>query len=544
MENKIRPKIVLFLVYTAFIGLALFGSLKANDFSLLNSENSVYIANESFEPDLSVRKINRSEQGLQEYRVQISGEELKGLETETLVLFLNKLTDNAYSVKLNGTIIGSEGDMENGHSMFKNSPNHFSFDRELVEDDNELLVSTYASYKSGLEAKGVYIADGDIGMRQARNLDFFGNNFVLIVIGFLIFSILIMIFIYYLNKKREIGFLYFAIATAFMTIYFFDYIKIVYLSYDYLFYKKIFLISLYIAIWFYMLAMSHFLKCLYLKYIAAFNASSFIIMSLFVDNFILYKRLYTYWYFLLLINIILGFVCSLRNIRKVRQAFILVGAFLYASVYAGLAIIIEFLNFSFSINSPLVYLFVFSALPLLFGFEELISKEEQISYEKKEKEKEYLNSMTDNLTSTWNQRYLYRKLEERIGETILAMIDLDDFKEINDNYGHLAGDFVLKEFTDLAINTFRKTDNICRYGGDEFIILLYDCDKAEAVLVMEKLRRKVEEHDFVFDGQLMKITISIGIYETREDESVDQAIEKADKKLYLSKEKGKNIISI
>lgn len=532
------------LIYSAFVALATISAFKANDLSLLNSENSIFIRNEQFEPNLSMHKINKSEQGIQEYKINLSREDLSALNSDVLILFLNKLTDNAYSVKLNGIIIGSEGDMKKGHSMFKSSPNHFSFDSKLIEDNNLLIINTYATYKSGLESKGIYITDSHIGMRQSSKVDFYGRHLIMVGIGFLIFSALVMVFIYFINRERELGFLYCAIATVFITIFFVDFLKIVYLNYSYLFYKKIFLTSLYVAVWFYTLSMSKFLKCFYLKYISGFTAITFIIMSLLVDDFILYKKLYSYWYLGLILTMIIGFIYSLKDFKKVRQAFIFVAAFFYSTVYASMSILIEFFHSSSSINSPLVYMVIFSALPLLFGFEELTSKQKQIHHEKEQTKNEYINSITDNLTGTWNQRFLYKKLEESKEDIILAMIDIDDFKLINDNYGHLAGDFILKEFTNLAIETIRKTDHVCRYGGDEFIILLYNCNEAQAALVMENLREKVEKHNFVFGNQSMKITISVGIYNSLEGETVDQALKKTDKQLYISKEKGKNSVSL
>lgn len=544
MKDNIKNKLILFFAYTLIVFAALTAAFKANDMSLLNSDNSLLISNEEFEPNLSMHKIDKFEQGMQEYVFKLSREELDHLRTDTLVFFLNKLTDNAYSVKLNDIVIGFEGDMGKGHSMFKNSPNHFSFDKKLIQDENTLTINTYATYKSGLETKGVYITDSKVGMEQARKIDFFGIHIIILSIGFLMFSIVAMVVIYYINKNKEIGFLYSAIATVFIAIYFIDYLKIVHLPYSYLTYKKIFMISLYIAVWFYMLAMSKFLDCFYLKYLAAFNTISFIVMSLLVNDFILYKKLYSYWYLALLVNIILGFICSLKNLKKVRQAFIFLAAFLYSSIYASLAILIEFFNSSFSINSPLVYIVIFSALPLLFGFEELTSKEKQISHEKQLKEREYINALTDNLSGAWNQRFLYSELYEKMGQSVIAMCDIDDFKVINDNYSHLAGDHVIKEFSDLVKRSIRKTDYLCRYGGDEFIILFYNCDVDQVSMIMEEIRRKVERHKFIYKGQIMKITISIGIYKTKKDESVDQALEMVDKELYLSKQNGKNCISI
>lgn len=290
--------------------------------------------------------------------------------------------------------------------------------------------------------------------------------------------------------------------------------------------------------------MSKYFQCFYLKYSTGFTAISFIVMSVFVKDFILYKRLYQYWYVLLLINILLAFIYSFLNIKKSREALVFFTMLLYLFGYTSVTIMIEFSNTYFNINSTLVYIVIFSVLPLLFGFEELTTKEKQLTYEKELRKNEYINSITDNLAGTWNQRFLYNQLQETTGKYIIAMIDIDDFKEINDNYGHLAGDFVLKEFSDLAINTIRKTDDLYRYGGDEFIIIFNECDKKEALSIVERLRKRVEKRDFIFDNKLIRITVSIGIYVPFKKEAVEETLKNVDKQLYKSKEKGKNVVSI
>lgn len=218
--------------------------------------------------------------------------------------------------------------------------------------------------------------------------------------------------------------------------------------------------------------------------------------------------------------------------------------FLYLFGYTGVTIFIEFSNTYFNINSTLVYIVIFAVLPLLFGFEELTTKEKQLTYEKELRKNEYMNSITDSLTGTWNQRFLYRQLKEITGKYIIAMLDIDDFKEINDNYGHLAGDFVLKEFSDLAIKTIRKTDDLYRYGGDEFIIIFNECNKKEALLIMERLRKEVEKRDFIFDNKPISITVSIGIYKPLKKEAIEEILMNVDHQLYRSKEKGKNVVSL
>lgn len=544
MKKNIRAKTIIFCLYSLLVILAIYSGFKASDLSLLNKDNSLFISNESFKPDLSAHTINKASQGLQEYKVEFNRNKIKHLEMETLVFFLNKTTDNAYSVELNGINIGSEGDIRNGKSMFKNSPNQFSFDSKLIEDKNTLIINTYATYKSGLEADGIYISNYDVGIKQARKLDFFGKHLVIGGIGILIFSVIIMMFLYFNDKNKEIGYLYGAISTIFISIYFFDYLKIISIPYTYLTYKKIFMNSLYIAVFFYIMAMDKFLDCKKLKALSFFTALSFFIMSLFVDNIVLYKKLYTYWYFILLVNIILAFIYSFYKLKKNRQAFIFFSGFLYGSIYGSLAILIEYFDSSFSINTPLVYIVVFSALPVLFGLEEMTRKDQEIYKEKKQRKTEYINSITDNLTGAWNRRHLYNQLNERKNESILAMIDIDDFKYINDNYSHMAGDYVLCKFAEIVTSMVRQTDDVFRYGGDEFIIIFYKCSKKQVALIMEEIRRKIEAYEFIFSGQKIKITMSAGIHNISEYETIEESLKKVDEELYKAKKKGKNKISI
>lgn len=276
-----RSKIIMLTIYTLIIGLVIFLGLKSSDVSIINDVNSYYIDKDSFEPSFDVRKINKSEQGLQEYKINFSGKSLNHLKTESLIFFMNKITDSAYSVKLNGIIIAEEGDMKKGNSMMKNSAHHFSFDKELLENNNTLVINTYASYKSGLESDGIYIVNSDVGMKLSQSTDYLSNNLLVSGIMFLVFSGMLMVIIYFFNRNKESGFLYSALALVFISIYFIDYLKIVYLENTYLTYKKIFLSSLHIGIWLTLVAMDKFLKINKVKYLSALSAIGFIMDRLY-----------------------------------------------------------------------------------------------------------------------------------------------------------------------------------------------------------------------------------------------------------------------
>jgi diguanylate cyclase (GGDEF)-like protein len=119
----------------------------------------------------------------------------------------------------------------------------------------------------------------------------------------------------------------------------------------------------------------------------------------------------------------------------------------------------------------------------------------------------------------------------------ILLLDIDHFKKVNDIYGHLAGDDVLKKFTQILINGTRKTDIVARWGGEEFVILLPDTEFSSAIKLAETLRLKVSEGDF---SPVDRITCSIGITQWNEGETPDQLLKRVDKKLYAAKEEGRN----
>jgi diguanylate cyclase (GGDEF)-like protein len=119
----------------------------------------------------------------------------------------------------------------------------------------------------------------------------------------------------------------------------------------------------------------------------------------------------------------------------------------------------------------------------------------------------------------------------------IIMLDIDNFKGINDTYGHLEGDRVLKTVASIIKYSIRESDYVFRYGGEEFLILLPNTDINGAVVVGEKIRRNMENFDF---GLGRKITISCGIKQIENFDNPYLDIEEADKYLYIAKKSGKN----
>ena len=156
---------------------------------------------------------------------------------------------------------------------------------------------------------------------------------------------------------------------------------------------------------------------------------------------------------------------------------------------------------------------------------------------------------TDPLTNCFNRRALMEKLEQEMDRaaryaTMLTgmMIDIDNFKQINDTHGHLVGDRVLKQLANLLKREQRSVDVVARYGGEEFVVLLPETTSAESRNFAERILRRVATHDFGETGQSVRVTISIGIA-TFPDERVsdgESLLRLADSHLYRAKSDGRN----
>lgn len=166
-------------------------------------------------------------------------------------------------------------------------------------------------------------------------------------------------------------------------------------------------------------------------------------------------------------------------------------------------------------------------------------------------------SITDPLTGAFNRAHFEEFLPNHIRSVAgmaadsdhrnisVMMADIDHFKKVNDVHGHPGGDLVIKSVAEIMMKCFRKTDVICRYGGEEFLIIFPATPIEGAVSAGEKFRKLIEAHDFMFEGKRIPVTISLGVAQLRFDaEDGKQAIARADEALYDAKKTGRNRVSV
>jgi len=161
-------------------------------------------------------------------------------------------------------------------------------------------------------------------------------------------------------------------------------------------------------------------------------------------------------------------------------------------------------------------------------------------------------SVTDPLTEAYNREFLQQRLPpavenaERRGEPLsVAMIDIDHFKDVNDQFGHAIGDRVLAEVAGRLRAAIRAGDLLVRYGGEEFLVLLPGSDATKAAEIAERMRLKMESDPIRTDGTDIEVRISVGVAELRRGADTGaQLIRRADTALYAAKGRGRNLVEV
>ena len=228
------------------------------------------------------------------------------------------------------------------------------------------------------------------------------------------------------------------------------------------------------------------------------------------------------------------FMVPNRLINKIAVSIIIIIFFNFMSIYY-----IDNISMK-ELSAVIVYLLIILILSSINSFRDDYYKRVHYVYNK-----ELIRlSTTDTLTGVYNRAKFNQEFKrnidyaKRYGTPLsLIIIDFDDFKRINDNYGHLAGDGVIIQFVEIVNKNIRVIDIFARWGGEEFVLLLPNTDLNQGMATAERLRCSIEK--YVFENA-DKITCSFGVAQYSEDDDMESLLHKADKMLYEVKGKGKN----
>lgn len=219
----------------------------------------------------------------------------------------------------------------------------------------------------------------------------------------------------------------------------------------------------------------------------------------------------------------------------------------FSFVYFGLLILT--LDYLYYYKPVIVKIAV--KLLFVFGYSLLaIGVSKWIRYNELRKDELSIQANTDELTGILNRRsftsflnFEFNNAKRNLSPFSLVIIDIDYFKQVNDKYGHLTGDEILVNLATLMKDSFRSTDRVCRWGGEEFAVLLPNTSLRNAMVVAEHFRKKVEDNEYHSGHEVIKYTISAGVSELlTTDTSIDKIINRADEALYKAKHKNRNCV--
>lgn len=532
-------KIVYTFIYIC-IAISLLGVNKYTDsLDFLDKSNTVFINPKEFNEDFSVYELKNGDDYIFNYTISIPDEVYKNLDGEEYRLIINGVHDNAIKVWFNNQLVISVGDSENGLSMLRSAHVYGSIERSMIESNNLIKIQTYANNRTGTDNPIIFTEKAP-GERAIRLLVLFNERLIAIVIGFIIMSVVFVLIIYTLNKQGNKLLLFLSLATLFIGIYFFDYLPVNYLNQEYIILKKIFLFNLSLGILFYGISLYTLIQKKYIIVLSLAQLVYYIVIILLSRDIVQFRFYYNYYYFSLLPIVLIFFMSTLFNIRKSSRLFILL---LHFSAIFALGLVrfgIGFKNNYFSLAMPIFIMFTVGFLPMIITFDLLLEKDLKVIREKELKDVAYKQSMTDDLTGVWNKRYLESRLDNLHEKTVVALIDLDNLKAINDTHGHLAGDAALYHIIQVIKNNIRQSDDICRYGGDEFVVIFEDCRIEDAVDIIEKIRKSICKKPIVFNEKQLTTSISTGLCAVSEELMGKKILECADRQLYIAKAKGKN----
>ncbi len=232
---------------------------------------------------------------------------------------------------------------------------------------------------------------------------------------------------------------------------------------------------------------------------------------------------------------------------------------LYSLALYGLIIYLlkDISELNLNIRQEMIVYFVYAMILLgynVLALEMIVTRQylkDKSLYLQSNLHKVEIESITDSLTGIGNRRFLQKIMKVQVSMAersqqyffSLSMVDIDFFKQINDQYGHHMGDKVLQKMCHIINHALRQSDTFGRYGGEEFIIVSPLTDASKSVEFAERVRKLVEEE--TFDSSVdLKVTISIGVTVYKDAEPLEKTLKRVDEALYLAKERGRNQVVV
>lgn len=479
------------------------------------------------------------------------------------------MVSSSYKLYINGAFVGKSGDFPPKFFNGINNINYYVLPSKLLNYDSINLIELkyYSSYESGF--KGVpSILSYEYG-EKLYNVQRFFNYTYYIVLSSLLFCISIVFAYIYKKYANQKYMRYFSYISLFLAIYYQNF-TLSYTSLNYLDFQKIIYSCLYMAFAIVPMFLRSYFNIKDNRFDKVIIPSQFVVIiaSLFVMSLNTYMN-FTKKYFLVLIlyECYYIFIC-VRAYRENKSIYSLKFMILFLlTIFLGL-FTNEFIDVGV-INklAEIIPISVSSIVTLIIAFivtlslgdrlvelqNEILNKSKRISntnlvLEKiiNDNKELYSKTIRDNLTGLYNRFYLMEYYTNQLSflsdtsKMALIFIDIDNFRDYNNNYGHAAGDYIIKIFSSEVLKLIKEDEVFSRFGGDEFCILTCYKNGDRPLELCESIKEVLNKNNYSYEKEIIKITCSMGVSLIEDYISFDEAVENADKAMYNVKKNGKN----
>ena len=456
------------------------------------------------------------------------------------VMVFPSVSGNGFSLKLNDQFVGSRGDMIRGEAAIWNIPHLFFIPENLLDERNKIEIGLYSLYEAGLN-RVPYIIDA-AGLSGIRVLLQLGLQYTLILLigGLVILGVLFLVTGLY-TEGSDIQKILLGLALFTVSVFLLDFTLINQIGFSYLVFKKIVVAAQYAALLFFILYISSLvgiLKSWISVAISVFLGILMISACIYPGNMVNFRQFYQVAYVSnFVLYLYLTYLFLRKSVHSTEMIIIYSGGF-SALLLSGHDIICLFLDGGqvFLGHYGILTLFLTGSVVIILN---ILNSYRESRQQTALAEQFYADSVRDPLTGVYNRKIIQAVeggLKDRYS---VLMFDLDDFKDINDNFGHKAGDIGLKAFVKAVNSTIRSNDYTIRMGGDEFVAILPGCSLETAIEQGEKIINKVAALELFVDGKQFSLSCTMGFAVGGPGESLSSVLSRADKVMYGNKKNQK-----
>ena len=489
--------------------------------------------------DLSYRMKTEQDEKILTFSAEIHKNELKVIDSDDLGLSITKLEAQGYTVRWNESIVGYAGDPENGRANLWNSSCWFVVPKELIKEVNTLEITAYSDYEIGAYANSVRLTTPKEAQWIATNQMIYSAGISLIGIGMALFSLIItfgLATIQTMDRKMLIAMTF---GMVFIALYALDHLSLPYMFISYLTYKKILFLAAFLSVGVFGFVSGWLIKSKIPPTASVISTFVFMIGAIVSKDMIAFKRFYMVGIILLPLNICTWLFPIVPKLKSSDEARFLFGGLVIIcinSFWEFIALVVY--PAQLAMNSFSTILIIATINMFVIALDTIKTAKllsEKISFT----DTLLTQSKMDEVTGLYNKSYCIDAIKNLSALYSVAMMDIDDFKIVNDKYGHVIGDDAIRYVADTIKSELRDDDVVARYGGDEYVAVV-QCLPSTALTVFDRVRERIRKNPLVKDGMTINITLSVGVYHVKQKETPEEIISKADKALYMAKRTGKN----